>query len=132
MSNYVCYVIQTPNGRRSYVGVTTNLARRLRQHCGKLTGGAKYTRGKTWEYAALVKGFDTKNQVLSFEWWVKHQSRKCRGRPIERRFTAIRKLLQNERWSQLQLGFVDKQRCSNEKDWYVLGELDPNIWVQNT
>ena len=39
----------TSNGRRTYVGITTELERRLAQHNGELPGGAKSTRpGRPW------------------------------------------------------------------------------------
>lgn len=132
MSNYVCYVIRTPNGRRTYVGITNDPKKRLRQHCGELSGGAKYTRGKTWAYAALVKGFESKSQVLSFEWWVKHQTRKCSGRPLDRRFKALRLLLRKQRWGHLDLGFLDKEDCKNKEEYHVMGKTAPVIWVKTT
>lgn len=39
------YVLRTRSGSL-YTGITTDTARRLRQHCGELTGGAKALRGK--------------------------------------------------------------------------------------
>ena len=39
------YVIECSD-KSLYCGVTTDVARRLRQHEGLIAGGAKYTRGK--------------------------------------------------------------------------------------
>ena len=41
--NYFVYILQCSDGTL-YTGVTTNIIKRLRQHNGKITGGAKYTR----------------------------------------------------------------------------------------
>mgnify|MGYP005994524877 CR=1 FL=1 len=77
---YVCYTIVL--GRYSYVGITNNLRRRLRQHRGELVGGAKYTSSKrmlypnlNWQLAMLVHGFPTIKDALSFEWHVKRLKR---------------------------------------------------------
>lgn len=35
------YVLESLDGKRTYVGVTKNMRRRLRQHNGELAGGAK-------------------------------------------------------------------------------------------
>lgn len=44
-ARWTVYMVVNPAGR-SYVGTTTDLERRLRQHDGLLAGGARATRGK--------------------------------------------------------------------------------------
>ena len=71
---YICYLIT--NGSKTYVGITNNIKRRLRQHCGLIKGGAKYTtrNNKTpWELVAFAYGFRNKSEALSFEWFVHHK-----------------------------------------------------------
>jgi putative endonuclease len=56
------------NDRRTYVGWTTDLARRLQQHnAGR---GAKSTRGRAWIllYSEACK---TRNEAMSREWHIK-------------------------------------------------------------
>ena len=70
--NYVCYLLKSTISNRTYIGVTTNLTKRLRQHNGDICGGAKYTRSfRPWKPVLTVSGFYTKNQTLSFEYRVK-------------------------------------------------------------
>jgi putative endonuclease len=45
MSTWYLYLVQTANGTL-YTGISTDPARRLRQHSGELRGGAKALRGK--------------------------------------------------------------------------------------
>jgi len=78
---YLVYVLESPSSK-TYVGVTNNLPRRLRQHNGLLAGGAKYTRaGRPWTVAAhsspLAKGV-----ALSLEWYMHHWARRPRPRGL--------------------------------------------------
>jgi predicted GIY-YIG superfamily endonuclease len=62
------------NGQHSYIGVTNDMKRRLRQHNGELRGGARYTTamkkvaGVPWNIAFLVTGFPTRSDALKLEW----------------------------------------------------------------
>lgn len=68
----VVYFLLDTCSPRSYRGYTVNLKRRFAQHCGKLSGGARYT--KTFgspHLLSYVSGFPNKNLALSFEWFTK-------------------------------------------------------------
>lgn len=100
-SCYLCYLIVSQTSRRSYVGITNNFERRLRQHNGDLVGGAKATRsGRPWDCLAIVEGFDdNKIACLQFEWMWKHMPpRKSHGQKA--RLTKLFGLLQKERWTE--------------------------------
>ena len=75
---YKVYLIT--NGRRSYIGYTSDVDRRLRQHNGVIKGGARSTRGHVWSLVCYVDGFDTISQAMSFEWRWKHTKRGLRQR----------------------------------------------------
>lgn len=67
---YGCYVyvLATLDGRRSYVGWTTDIATRLAAHnSGK---GAKSTRGYQWHVIHSEK-FRNKSDAMSREWHLK-------------------------------------------------------------
>jgi putative endonuclease len=71
---FFVYVLgsQRKNVRRTYVGWTTDLKRRLRQHnAGR---GAKSTRGRKWIllYSECCK---TKREAMSREWHIKHDKK---------------------------------------------------------
>jgi putative endonuclease len=67
---FFAYVLgsRSKNDCRTYVGWTTDLARRLRQHNAGV--GAKSSRGRTWVllYSERCK---TRNQAMSREWQIK-------------------------------------------------------------
>ncbi|KAH9321562.1 hypothetical protein KI387_016201, partial [Taxus chinensis] len=57
------YLIISADMRKTYVGVTTNFKRRLRQHNGELNGGAKASRaGRPWQSVCLVHGFKDRSE----------------------------------------------------------------------
>jgi len=57
-----------PNGSLTYVGWTTDLARRLAQHNGGI--GAKTTRGRVWALL-YAERYDTVNEAMRREWRLK-------------------------------------------------------------
>ena len=61
-----------PGGYRTYVGWTTDLARRLKQHNTGI--GARSTRGRQW-VLLYAEQFETKNEAMSREWHLKRDHR---------------------------------------------------------
>ena len=92
------YCLKSLSSSKTYVGATVNLSRRLRQHCGELKGGARYTSsGRPWSYVFIVSGFPEKRTALSFEWHWKHA--KVRGkRGIDRREQQLEKVLNSPKF----------------------------------
>ncbi|CAH1448842.1 unnamed protein product [Lactuca virosa] len=76
--NWSVYLILSTNPPiKTYVGVTTNFSRRLKQHNGELKGGAKASQaGRPWICACLIRGFDSKSEACKFEFRWKNISRK--------------------------------------------------------
>lgn len=95
---WYCYCLVSSGGA-TYIGATVDVDRRLRQHRGEITGGARATRakvaaGETWRRHCYVGPFN-KHDALSFEWHWKHASKKQRGGALERREAALGILLEN-------------------------------------
>jgi len=80
---YVVYLLREAGSGRTYIGQTVNFSKRLRQHNGEISGGARYTtrHGSDWRPIAIVDGFgaDGKVEALRFEWKAK---RDTQGRVI--------------------------------------------------
>ena len=75
-SVYCCYLLRCLNPKwnnSEYIGFTNNPPRRIRQHNGELTNGARKTKKKRpWEMVLFIYGFPTKHSALQFEWaWQK-------------------------------------------------------------
>ena len=89
-----CYLLCSVSTGATYVGATKNIERRIRQHNGKRSGGARSTARpgrRPWAVVCTVHGFRDWSHCLSFEWHVKHV-RGGRGRggtPLERRCRCL-------------------------------------------
>jgi len=96
MKSWICYILQSHKfpgkNPRTYVGITNDLTKRLRQHDGEISGGAKSTAGKgPWKIAAFVGGFTGKQEALQFEWRMHHPG--FRGHGLEYRRKSLEKCL---------------------------------------
>jgi structure-specific endonuclease subunit SLX1 len=74
---YNCYLIRSKsNPNHTYIGITNNIERRLKQHNGIISGGAKCTkRFNDWEYVVIVE-LDNSSIAASFEYSWKHYKTK--------------------------------------------------------
>ena len=88
------------NGQYTYAGVSPDPVKRLRKHNGEICGGAKYTtsKGSGWKHVCLIKGFQTKNQALQFEWAVKHVPPRNSGGIIQR-LKKLYTVLNKNQWT---------------------------------
>lgn len=74
---HYCYVITSTAYNRSYIGYTVDFPRRLRQHNGEITGGAKKTSTHgPWKPICLIEGFDDNHMALRFEYHLQHPHRR--------------------------------------------------------
>ena len=71
------YVYLIWDGRRTYVGSTTDVKRRLRQHNGEIVGGARSTRKSAgqWQVVAYLAGFLDRSTACRWEALVKKRAR---------------------------------------------------------
>ena len=98
-NNYVIYILinEECTNNCTYVGMTNNTVRRIRQHNGELVGGAKYTKMKKgtgkWKYYGWIENVNKKT-ALSLEKRIQIRSRKVKGnKPIDRRLEAVKQIL---------------------------------------
>ena len=73
MASYFVYVISCKGGSL-YTGITTDVARRLREHLSGKAPGARYTR--VWPPQGLAVVWQTEGRVAAsrLEWRIKHLS----------------------------------------------------------
>lgn len=96
--DYLVYCIRSesrPN--KTYVGVTNNWPRRIRQHNKEIKGGAKSTsHAGPWKAFIHVRNF-THTQALQLEWAWKH--RRVGGSGPGGRIRTLEALLKCKRWT---------------------------------
>ena len=97
MNNWSLYLLENSDNKKTYLGVTVNITRRIRQHNGELVGGARYTSSNKgngiWELRAIVNDL-TKSEALSYERIVKNKRRKGKGKtPLEKRLYLINQVV---------------------------------------
>ncbi|KAK9154822.1 hypothetical protein Sjap_002302 [Stephania japonica] len=87
-SSWSVYLILSTNKPiKTYVGVTNDFSRRLKQHNGELKGGAKASRaGRPWICACIIYGFKDQSEACALESKWKSCSRKL---PRKRKIGAI-------------------------------------------
>lgn len=74
MADWLVYVLLSADERRTYVGITNDLARRVEQHNGRAPGGAKTTRsGRPWTVGQTYGPFETRAMAQSIEHAVKRR-----------------------------------------------------------
>lgn len=73
MNKYYCYLLINEKNH-SYIGITNNLEKRIKQHNGLLKNGAKATRkSKKWNYHLIIGEF-TKSEACRFEYFWKYKT----------------------------------------------------------
>ena len=65
---FLVYILESILQNRTYLGITNNLTRRLRQHNGEIAGGAQRTKtDRPWVVRATVSPFCSISDALRFE-----------------------------------------------------------------
>ena len=101
MTSYLVYLLVNSLNNCTYIGITNNKERRIRQHNGELVGGARYTtklnNKGVWKYYGWLELIDEElivNRALSLEKKIKIRSKKSKCKlPLEKRLDAIDSLL---------------------------------------
>lgn len=99
INNYILYLLVNTHNLRSYLGVTNNPSKRIRQHNCEISGGAKYTKcfkGEgEWKYYLQIRNLD-KHLAFSLERKIKNTNIKFKGKNnIENRVHIILSVLEN-------------------------------------
>ena len=110
MDSYIVYLLTNNKNNLTYVGITNNPERRIRQHNGELVGGAKYTHMKKedgeWNYYGFILDCE-KSEAYSIEKKIHIYSKKTPGKtPLERRINCINNILNDIKYKHLSFTIV--------------------------
>ena len=113
--DFTLYLLKNTRNKYTYLGVTNNSEKRIKQHNGKIKGGAKYTRAfkrkGEWIYHLKITKL-TKSEAYSMESLTKHAAKKnYKNKKTEKGKTLL------ERKVNLLLSF--KERFPNCKINYI-------------
>ena len=101
--NHYCYILQNDDNQRTYNGYTVNCVKRLRQHNGEITGGAKSTRcSKTCKYICIVSGLPDNINALQCEWRIRKPFNRRRTKAYccpEGRIKGLNHVLHLDKWT---------------------------------
>lgn len=87
------YLIYSPSRKRTYVGSTTDVFRRLRQHRGEIRGGARSTSvASDWVLQSYITGFRGRSPACRWEKIVKGRSRGLKDRDLAMVFVGVLRL----------------------------------------
>ena len=76
---YLVYLLKSDN--YSYVGMTNDFTRRLRQHNKEIKGGARYTSKRdSWYPVLIIDGFQDMKSAMQCEWRLKRGKKGVDGR----------------------------------------------------
>ena len=91
---YLVYLLKCEN--LSYVVMTNDIFKRLRQHNGEIKGGARYTsKRKGWYPVLIIDGFQDMKSAMQCEWRFKRGKKGVNGR-----IKYLNEYLSNnERWT---------------------------------
>ena len=124
---WYCYLLASSSAKRTYVGKTNDVRRRLKQHNGRIKGGAKATHaGRPWKYAVVVSGFETERQALQFEWRAHCPPKRRRG--LRGRLQSLLEISSLEKWtcnSPLASSLPLKFFCRNQQIVDTLKRIHP-------
>jgi structure-specific endonuclease subunit SLX1 len=95
---YFVYLLKSEVSNRTYIGFTVNISRRLKQHNGLRSGGAKRTRkGRPWKVVLFVSGFEFERTALQYEFCIQHTKKYKRTSGIANKIKIMKALLKQEK-----------------------------------
>ena len=99
MNSYCVYLLINTLNNYTYLGITNNIEKRLRQHNGIISGGAKYTKSfkqdGEWKYYLVIPNL-SKSLALLLERSIKNRRFKSKGKTsLDKRLYCINETIKN-------------------------------------
>ena len=138
--SFYCYLLESSG--RTYIGATVDPNRRLQQHNGDKSGGARATKGRVWTRVVYVSGFPDWTAALQFEWAWKRFSRGRNG--TFGKLDGLLALLRNKKSTSSSLPYMywsegptvhistESKKVSEKIDGWELHLVDSAVTNHNT
>ena len=112
MNQYIVYLLTNQMSNRTYLGITNNPNRRIRQHNGEIKGGAKYTHSFKgngyWNYKLHITNL-SKSEALSIERTIKNKRNQFRGKDgLSKKIDCLSQM--SSQYEHSQIIFVDDMK----------------------
>lgn len=128
---YLLRSLDPKHPRKTYVGYTVDPSRRIRQHNGEISGGAKRTsKARPWKMVCYIEGFPDKRTALQYEWINNHPKIKRWG--VNGRITTMKETLMKDKFTKTSKPTKDLNLTIN---WLEEGhniDLGKNSKIQQT
>lgn len=132
-SNHKCYLIRSLINNRIYIGYTVDFNRRIRQHNGEITGGAKKTKNhRPWTPVCIIEGFLDQSTALRFEYRLQHNGKRVYY--IDHVLKTMTYIINNgdgsvaknnkKPWPSLTLNWIERHYIPNVNNQYHESHLD--------
>jgi predicted GIY-YIG superfamily endonuclease len=110
INTWYCYILASTKilknnnqCKSTYNGVTIDINKRLKQHNGLLSGGAKSTcSNRPWYYICIISGFDSKQEAMKCEWKIRTvigKKRPSQYNGPDGRIMGLSKILKEEKFT---------------------------------
>lgn len=121
---YFIYLLKSETASRTYIGYSVNVFRRLKQHNGILSGGAKKTqKGRPWKLIMFVSGFNYEKTAYQYEFCIQHPPKGTKRRGILNQMKIMKRLLRKDK--------ICKTAPPNKENKYILFFMEEkyyHIW----
>lgn len=132
-SVHKCYLLRSLVNNRIYIGYTVDFNRRIRQHNGEITGGAKKTKNfRPWTPVCIIEGFQDQSTALRFEYRLQHNGKRVYY--IDHVLKTLNYLISNgdgsvaknnkQPWPNLTFNWVERYQVANVNNQYYESHLN--------
>ena len=122
-AKYFVYLLKSQVSNRTYIGYTTEVLRRLEQHNGLRSGGAKKTRHhRPWKIVLYVS-FEFERTAMQYEFCIQHTRKYRRTSGIANKIKIMKSLLSQER-----ICSTAPPNCELKRVIFFMNEEAMNLW----
>ena len=122
-AKYFVYLLKSEVSNRTYIGYTIDIKKRLEQHNGLRSGGAKRTRDfRPWKVVLYVS-FEFERTAMQYEFCIQHTKKIRRTSGIANKIKIMKSLLSQEK-----ICSTAPLNCELKRVIFFMNEEAMNLW----